>query len=205
MPNITSLIEAERAFSAMAGSAGIRQAFLIYLANDGIIFRPHPVNGKQWYDEHPELDGFLIWEPAFAELSASGDFGYTTGPWEYRKNSGDEAIVFGHYVSVWKIQPGNEWKVVADVGIQCPSPVSLEKKVFLNDLQTESQAFEPAATKIKMDELINSENNFISMALRDGLILQRKVRSENSQLSQFCLAMRAISNKISFLVIAYSI
>ncbi len=39
----------------------------------------------------------------------------------------------------------------------------------------------------------------------DELVLQRKVRSENSQLSQFCLAMRAISNKISFLVIAYSI
>jgi hypothetical protein len=37
------------------------------------------------------------------------------------------------------------------------------------------------------------------------LVLQRKVRSESSQMNQFCLAMRAISDKIAFLVIPHTI
>ena len=37
------------------------------------------------------------------------------------------------------------------------------------------------------------------------LILQRKVRSKSGQSRQFRLAMRAISDEIPFLVIAYSL
>ena len=191
MPNITSLIETENAFSAMASADGIRKAFITFLANEGIIFAPHPVNGKQWYEEHPDVDGYLYWEPAFAELSRSGDLGYTTGPWEYRQNPKADATSFGYFVSIWKIQPGNEWKVVADMGIQVLSPVSFTKAIFLNNLEIESLADEAAfkKTAMELDELINFEKEFISDTISNGAInCYKKYLNEKTQLFRMRVA-----------------
>jgi hypothetical protein len=64
-----------------------------------VVFRPMAVNGKQWYQQRPPSPGRLSWEPIYADISAAGDMGYTTGPWEFRKNSTDaEAVAFG---GVW--------------------------------------------------------------------------------------------------------
>lgn len=115
--HLADLVEAERSFALYAAGHGTREAFLKYLADDSIIFRPHPVNAREWYSEHTEDSGLLSWQPAYAEISSSGDFGYTTGPWEFRADPGDagpESV--GHYVSVWKKRGGEEWRVVIDLG-----------------------------------------------------------------------------------------
>ena len=114
---IQSLVAAEHAFAQAAIEQGIRAAFLSYLAEDAVIFRPHAVPGKRWFEEHPAPAGILTWEPVFAEVSRAGDLGYTTGPWEFReKNLSDPPIQFGDYVTLWRKQPGGEWRAVLDVG-----------------------------------------------------------------------------------------
>jgi ketosteroid isomerase-like protein len=120
---LDSLVSAERAFSKTSVSKGIREAFLTYLAGDAIVFRPHPVEGRKWYQERPATPALLTWEPAFAEISRAGDLGYTTGPWEFKPDSAkDGPSTYGHYVSVWKKQPDGAWRVVIDVGIVHPKP-----------------------------------------------------------------------------------
>lgn len=123
--DLADLVEAERSFALYAAAHGTREAFLKYLADDSIIFRPRPVNAREWYSEHTEDSGFLSWKPAYAEISYSGDFGYTTGPWEFRSDPGDagpESV--GHYVSVWKKGEDGEWRVVLDLGnvYDAPAP-----------------------------------------------------------------------------------
>jgi ketosteroid isomerase-like protein len=117
-PNWTSLIAAERGFAAASLAKGTRAAFLEFLAEDSILFRPGPVPGKKWIEEHPAPPTLLTWEPTFADVAQSGDLGYTTGPWEIRPSGPkDKPTAYGHFVSVWKRQADGVWNVVVDLGI----------------------------------------------------------------------------------------
>lgn len=94
-------------------------------ADDGLLFRPGAVNGKKWMLEHPvppsDKKPLLAWQPAFAGIAASGDMGFTTGPWEFKGDIKDEKPSgYGHFVTVWKKQPDGSWKFVVDLGISHP-------------------------------------------------------------------------------------
>jgi ketosteroid isomerase-like protein len=116
-PDLASLVGAERAFAQASMEKGMRAAFIAYLADDGVVFRPEPVKGKAWYRARPKSPAMLAWEPAFADVSASNDLGYTTGPWAFCPDSTAAPSAFGHYVSVWKRGADREWEVAIDVGI----------------------------------------------------------------------------------------
>src|ERR1044071_4411891 len=85
---LQEMVKTEQAFSKMAEEKSTRDAFLAFIADDGLLFRPGAVNGKKWLLEHPapptENNPLLAWQPSFADMSASGDMGFTTGPWEFK-------------------------------------------------------------------------------------------------------------------------
>lgn len=141
-PDVASLVEAERSFAEASVSNGMRAAFLEYLAEGSIVFRPQPVEARTWYSERPESPAILAWEPAFADVSTSNDLGYTTGPWEFRADSTAEATAFGHYVSIWRRGTDREWKVAMDVGIvharvTFPSAVAIPTIAQNDDISSE--------------------------------------------------------------------
>src|SRR4029077_11527739 len=74
---IDSLIEAERGFSALSVAKGMRPAFLACLADDAVMFRPGPINGKQSWLARADEPGVLEWAPEFVELSGTGDMGFS--------------------------------------------------------------------------------------------------------------------------------
>lgn len=122
-PAWTSLVEAERAFAAASLAKGMRAAFLEFLAEGSVLFRPGPVPGRKWVEEHPEPLTQLSWSPEFADVSQSGDLGYTTGPWEIRSGGQQQrSAAAGHFVSIWKRQAGGPWQVVVDLGISHAAP-----------------------------------------------------------------------------------
>lgn len=122
---LASLIEAERSFSRTSGERGVREAFLTWLAPDAVVFRPGPVEGRPVYEKmDPAEPAVLTWEPEFAEVAASGELGYTTGPYTIRPLKGAEPTGFGHYVSVWRKQPDGTWKVILDIGVQHGHPAA---------------------------------------------------------------------------------
>jgi ketosteroid isomerase-like protein len=120
---LDSLIAAERAFATMSVEKGARDAFLTYLAEDGVIFSPLATDGRQAWESRAPLTATLAWEPIFAEISAAGDFGYTTGPWELRPNDPQRPTGYGHYVSVWQKQADGAWRVTVDIGIAHAQPM----------------------------------------------------------------------------------
>jgi ketosteroid isomerase-like protein len=127
------LVAAERAFSATSVEKGMRDAFLTFLADDGVIFRPLPVNGKKIWEARQPVPATLIWEPSYAEVSAAGDLGYTTGPWEYRPpaDKPEAQTAYGHFISVWRKQADGAWRVAVDIGGQHEKP---ERGVGSGDL-----------------------------------------------------------------------
>src|SRR6266853_5940985 len=74
--NRRALVEMEHAFAKAAATKGTRDAFLEFLADDGIVFQPAPVNGKKFWTERPSRKGLLSWETIFADVSRAGDLGY---------------------------------------------------------------------------------------------------------------------------------
>jgi ketosteroid isomerase-like protein len=119
-----TLVETERAFSRLSQKEGMRAAFLAYLAGDAVIFRPGPVAGREYIEARPSPPIELTWWPVYAEVAASGDLGYTTGPYVLRETGqgpGGETQ-HGYYLTVWRRQADAAWKVVADLGVTTPPP-----------------------------------------------------------------------------------
>jgi len=122
---LQEMVQTEQAFSRMAAERNTRDAFLAFIADDGLLFRPTAVNGKQWLRDHPappsDKHPLLAWQPAFAGMAAAGDLGFTTGPWEFKADVKDEKPSgYGHFVTVWKKQADGTWKFVVDLGISHP-------------------------------------------------------------------------------------
>jgi ketosteroid isomerase-like protein len=122
----SALVETERAFSRTSETQGMRDAFLAFLADDAIIFRPGPVNGKKVWRERPAPTGILSWRPVYADVSAAGDLGYTTGPYEFREQGAqDIPSGYGNFVTIWRRQPDGKWKAILDIGTPNPPPTTL--------------------------------------------------------------------------------
>jgi ketosteroid isomerase-like protein len=120
---VRSLVEAERNFYRKGQEQGTRAAFLAFLADSGIIFRPGPVNGRRTWNEREETGFDLVWEPTFAAVSRSADFGYDTGPAKWRANKKEKEFSgYGHFVSIWRKEPDGAWKVHLDCGIEHAKP-----------------------------------------------------------------------------------
>jgi len=149
---LASLIEAERSFASLSEQKGIRKAFLTFLAEKAIIFRPMPAEGRPVYEQMaPTNPTVLTWSPEVAEVSASGELGYTSGPYEVRPNRGTEPTGFGHYVSIWKKQADGTWKVLLDIGVQHdrPKPSAAIKAVAAPQA---AAAFAPLSPEALRDE-----------------------------------------------------
>jgi ketosteroid isomerase-like protein len=116
---VRAMVEAERRFYEAGQEKGTRAAFLEFLADDAIVFRPGPANGKEVWNKRAETGLDLVWEPTFAAISRSADFGYDAGPSKWRANKAEKEFTgYGHFVSIWKKQKDGSWKVALDCGIE---------------------------------------------------------------------------------------
>lgn len=116
-PAMQSLVSAEYSFADQAGRNGLKSAFLSNMADDATVFDPLPVNGREAWLRKPigAPDAKLMWRPVFAEISSSGDLGYTTGPWTYMKAG--KALAHGTYFTIWRREADGTWKFILDRGV----------------------------------------------------------------------------------------
>jgi ketosteroid isomerase-like protein len=116
---VRAMTNAEKRFYETGQEKGTRAAFLQFLAPDAIVFQPGPVNGQEAWSKRPEGGLDLVWEPTFAAIARSGDFGYDTGPAKWRANKKEPNFTgHGHFISIWKKQKDGAWKVALDCGIE---------------------------------------------------------------------------------------
>jgi ketosteroid isomerase-like protein len=110
-------------YASRALAKGMPAASVDYFADDGVAFAPFAVNGKKYWASRKDFPGTLIWQPSFAAATRAADLAYTTGPWEMKKKGEEISLAYGHYVTVWKKQPGETWRMVLDVGIDHAQPI----------------------------------------------------------------------------------
>jgi ketosteroid isomerase-like protein len=111
--DLSEVIAAERAFARAARTDGVNAAFLRYSAPDALIFQPEPKSAKAVLKARPIPAIPLSWWPVYAGVAASGDLGFTTGP--YVTGSGARKA-HGWYFTIWRRQPDGRWRWVLDHG-----------------------------------------------------------------------------------------
>jgi len=147
------------------------EAFAAFIADDGILFRPHAVIGKKWMHEHPlpssNTRPLLSWQPIYAFISRSGDLGYTTGPWQYKNDIKDaKASAFGNFMTIWKKQANGRWRFVLDLGISNPDPGSPMEPAFSPHALTGE--FAAVDIAVSRTGLLNEERAFSKASSRLG-------------------------------------
>ncbi len=154
---LKELVQAEWSFINLAKETNTRDAFLAQFTDETIVFGEGPVIAKRVYENQQPNNGWLKWEPVFSDLAQSADFGYNTGPWEYRINKTDEkAVAFGEFVSFWKKQADGKWKLLIDIGIEHPQTAQTAT------WKSSAIDFEKVANELKdIKQLEKIEQNFV--------------------------------------------
>lgn len=105
------------------------KGYMFYYADDAVELPNNApaIHGKTNIAETMGfLDGKnnrLTWKPEGADISASGDLGYTYGTYEFTSpGQGGAQTEYGKYTSIWKLQKDGSWKVVLDMGNASPVP-----------------------------------------------------------------------------------
>ena len=135
---VDALVNAEKSFAALAANTTTRGAFLYYLDSSSVVFNQGKIlNGyTRWSRDITENNSLLLWRPEFAVLSASGDFGCTMGPSEYRPDRAVQTTGhFGHFASLWHRSKGGKWSVLCDIGVQHGDPAADDNRVVKKALQ----------------------------------------------------------------------
>lgn len=115
---IDNLIKAEKDFAAYSVAHSTKEAFLQFIDSNSIMFdKGVPVKAIEFWNKREKRPGVLNWHPQFAEISASEDFGWTSGPWTFQNSINDSVIARGQYSTVWALDKNGQWKFLVDLGI----------------------------------------------------------------------------------------
>jgi ketosteroid isomerase-like protein len=181
------LINAEKSFATYSVAHGTRDAFLKFLDSCGIVFEQgKAVNGVDVWEKRKTATMILNWQPQFAEIASSNDFGYTTGPWDLKSAARpDSVIARGRFITVWHTDASGNWKCLVDLGVgNSPKEVALAvKKVSKQKVRGTTS----------MTDLLSAEKDFIDKYKNDKLTAYRAYLSPESILNRNGLVYPATS------------
>jgi ketosteroid isomerase-like protein len=169
------MVEAERAFARTALEKGVRDAFVEFFAADSFGFYPTPMNAREFYRSQPPtpLTRRLEWEPRLGDIARSEELGWLTGPFTSSDTTGKAPTRHGCYFSIWRKQPGGDWKVLMDVGIPTPEPVTFAHEGFraVDEPATAGATAAPARADASGDATVERADQALAAAIaRDGIV-----------------------------------
>lgn len=124
------LLKTDKEWAQAAATRDVER-IVSYWTGDAVIYSPGeaPVSGKEairgYVAQSLKNPGFAIsWTPMQAEVSRSGDLGYTMGTNAFTipTAEGGSTTVAGRYVTVWRKEADGKWRCVVDFWNQAPAP-----------------------------------------------------------------------------------
>lgn len=123
------LLQTDKEFAKFSVDNSAATAFNQYLTEDALELPAgrNPIEGRENIFKlmNEGQDTYTLdWSPQFADVSISGELGYTWGYYTltYKDEDGKEQRNYGKYLNIWKKQLNGEWKVSVDMGNQSPNP-----------------------------------------------------------------------------------
>ena len=116
------ILQADREFSDYSAKNGMKKAFELFGDENMVVLRENsmPVVGKTAYNNlnknWDDSQTLMAWKPLFADVSISGDLGYSYGVYTFTQKTDSLKTEKGTYLSVWKKDSNGKWKFVVDTG-----------------------------------------------------------------------------------------
>jgi ketosteroid isomerase-like protein len=123
--NRDALLAADRAFDRATAEKKI-DGFSSFLADnvstlraDQPVLRGKGAIQQEWKPLLENQSISLRWQPISAEISKSGDLGYTVGSYTITRTGeeGSAIVGTGKYLTVWRLHEDGSWKVGFDTGV----------------------------------------------------------------------------------------
>src|SRR5690606_25708615 len=179
--DVSQLVAIENYFSVQIKRNGIQKAFrkvtdenTLFLTNRGTL------NAEDFFAEASLTDSVvLLWEPAYARIAKSGDWGFTTGPFSYRENTNTETR-YGDYFALWRKNRKGAWKLAIASVISHKKPVNDASLTFVNPPNNKflRQRSESRLQQRK-DIILSSDKLFGTILNADNDIARKEFLSEN--------------------------
>lgn len=118
--NVNMAVDADKNFNRLVERKGIKGGFLAVADPEGLVFKPNPVKITDFYNNIDRQAGSLTMRPNFARIAVNGDLAFTAGTYLYQNGNNDTDKVFGDYVSIWRADDDNKFKLLINLGIQHP-------------------------------------------------------------------------------------
>lgn len=165
------LVQNEYAFVQAVADNGVGAGFQAYLDPESIGFNPTPMKSYDNYKSRKPSNNKLSWYPSDALMAASGDFGFTTGPWVYSyQQNGVPQTEKGEFTTVWHLDKDGHWKALLDAGIDHDSP-AVDPAALPKDARTRQLPKLPGMTDAVKARaaLFQADEAFTRAATGEGL------------------------------------
>ena len=165
-------MKTEQAFSKMAEEKNTRDAFMAFIADDGLLFRPGRSERKEvdaWSIRVPPSDKkpLLAWQPNVCGDGGDGRYGIHDWTMGIQSDIKDEKPSgYGHFVTVWKKQADGSWKFVVDLGIGHPQsggPQTLWQPTDTN----KNPSFKPVDVATATEGLLTRDRKYTEESKQD--------------------------------------
>jgi ketosteroid isomerase-like protein len=123
---LKDVTEAEDNFAKQVSRKGIKEGYLSVLDADAIVFRPEATNATEFFNKSSKIPGKLSWTPKVVRMSANGDLAFTAGPFTIKSDAknDEDNDVYGEYVSIWRKDINNTFKLIINLTTEHPEPES---------------------------------------------------------------------------------
>ena len=187
-PSAGTLVQAEYAFAHAVKQHGLRGGFLTFMDPQAIAFTPQPMSAKAFYSTRDPGPSSLVWHSVMARVAASGDFGFTTGPWQvsYTNGLGKAAIMHGDYATIWHRTRDGKWRWLLDAGVAHPMPSPPAKALPDDGTLKPYQLHGKSHGSVAADTLTNLDVTFTRLATQTGMrAVFQKLGTPDMRLLQF--------------------
>lgn len=177
---VGTLVAAENYFAANAKEKGVKEAFIQALDERSVLLRKGAaVNGLNFYKSLPAGQESLWWEPVYARVSKSANWGFTTGPAIF-KPTANGAESYGDYFSIWQRNRKGVWKLLFDIGVTHPKPTTQQKLHFVNP-QSDKFFRQRGEKRLQQrQEIVTSSDKLYATILKaDNKIARKEFINEN--------------------------
>ena len=123
------LLDTDRQFAKTCLQLGTAEAFRLYLHEDALLLSDgtFPVRCRDdIYSRMKSIEGnaVLSWEPREAQVSQSGELGWSWGTYTFswQDDQQQTQTEHGKYLNIWCKDKQGQWKVLVDMGNQNPPP-----------------------------------------------------------------------------------
>ena len=157
--NLQKIIETEKAFAQASIDKGTKISFLEFLSKEAIIFdKSMPVNGLEYW-QNTDFKGVITWQPTMAEIAGSSDLGYTTGNYQLHNTSADDKpAMFGSFITLWKKQADNSWKVAVDMDV--PHDEIIANNVNITEIYPSFKTYELKNQMVLSERMVFMNDHF---------------------------------------------